>query len=608
MKRTAMRRTSLPTLLAMTMVFCGVNHSTDWPAARAADETSAAVSTQPSTSQAEATSNDSIYSLPPDQVKYQKGYPKIPSDIQRAARERDERWDALDDAAWRKAEPEVARWATKGRPYVQLALIPEDLLQAPIPAFPGAEGGGMYTYGGRGGKIFVVTSLADDGPGTLREACEAGGPRIVVFNVSGIIQLERPLRIRAPYITIDGATAPGDGICVAGRSTKIDTHDAVIRYMRFRRGITELADRDDALGGDKDIGNIIIDHCSVSWGLDETLSIYRQMYSTVPGDGGKLLKLPAVNISIQWTIISEGLNTYNHAFGATWGGRNSMFAHNLFACNTGRNASIGMNYDFNFVNNVVFNWHHRTLDGGDNLSLVNVINNYYKPGPATLDNEVKHRILLPQPKREKETGAPRPFGKYYVDGNVMVGDDAVTADNWNGGVQFPTAGSNELSEDTALTPDQTKAMIADVKLDKPLPMAPVTIYPATQSYNEVLEHGGATLPKRDPVDLRIVNEVRTGTVTYKQGIITDISQIGGYPEYHGTPFKYTQNDGIPDWWKQKYGLDVHDPYLANKDASGDGYTNIEKYLYGLDPTKKVDFKDFKGKVNELTSEKLFGPQ
>ena len=225
-----------------------------------------------------------IYTLPPDQVKYVKGYPAIPPDIKAAAEARDAEWDRLDDEAWHRAEPEVARWAKMGRPYIALALIPEDLPQAPIPAFPGAEGGGMHTVGGRGGKVFVVTNLNDSGPGSLREACEAGGPRIVVFNVAGIIHLDRPIHIRAPYITIAGQTAPGDGICVAGRSTKIDTHDVVIRYMRFRRGITELADRDDALGGDSSIGNIIIDHCSCSWGLDETLSIYRQMYSTVPGD------------------------------------------------------------------------------------------------------------------------------------------------------------------------------------------------------------------------------------------------------------------------------------------------------------------------------------
>jgi hypothetical protein len=553
---------------------------------------------------AESASTQSVFDYPPEKIKYAKGYPIVPSELKEPAAARDAEWDRLDDEAWHRAEPEVARWAANGKPYIALALNPEDLPRADIPAFPGAEGGAMYTTGGRGGKIFVVTSLADSGPGTLREACEAGGPRIVVFAVAGIIHLDRPIHIHAPYITVAGQSAPGDGICVAGRSFKIDTHDAIIRYMRFRRGIIDVTDRDDALGGDEPIGNILIDHCSVSWGLDETLSIYRQMYAAVPGDRSKRLKLPAMNITIQWTIISEGLNTYHHAFGATWGGRNSMFAHNLFACNTGRNASIGMNYDFNFVNNVIFNWHHRTLDGGDDLSMVNVINNYYKPGPATMDSPVKYRIILPQPRRVKDPNAPRPFGRCYVDGNIVDGNEKVTADNWDGGVQFPKPGANELSEDTTLPADHLKALIAEVKLEHPLPMAPVTILPAKEAYDAALANCGATLPKRDPVDVRVLEEVRSGKPTYQDGIITDIKQVGGYPQYQGAPVAYSQHDGIPDWWKKKYNLDVNDPELASKDTTGDGYTNIEKYLDGIDPTKKMDWKDLKNNVNTLSAEKL----
>jgi hypothetical protein len=540
-----------------------------------------------------------VYTLPRDQVKFAKGYPVIPPDIKAADAERQREWDRLDNDAWHKAEPIVARGNLTKHPYFPVALNPEDLPRADIPAFPGAEGGGMWTVGGRGGKVFVVTSLADDGPGTFREACQAGGPRIVVFAVAGIIKLDRPIHIRAPYITIAGQTAPGNGICVAGRSVKVDTHDVVIRYMRFRRGITELADRDDALGGETPVGNIIIDHCSCSWGLDETLSLYRQMYAAVPGNHEARVKLPLVDLTIQWTIISEGLDTYGHAFGGTWGGRNSMFSHNLFACNTGRNASIGMNYDFNFINNVVFNWRHRTLDGGDDLSMVNCINNYYKPGPVTNDSPVKYRVILPQPKRTRDPSEARPFGRYYVDGNIVEGNEKVTADNWNGGVQFPRGIGNDLSEDDAIGGGEMKKLMDEVRLEKPLPMAPVTIQPAKDAYASVLDAAGATLPKRDPVDLRIVEEVRTGKVTYQKGIITDISQVGGYPDYKGDAIKYSQNDGIPDSWKQKYGLDVNDPNLAGKDCNGDGYTNIEKYLDGIDPTKKVDWKDLKNNVNPL---------
>jgi hypothetical protein len=291
-------------------------------------------------------------------------------------------------------EPEMAQWGQKGKPYLPQATVPTDLPQANVPAFPGAEGAGKFSFGGRGGKVYVVNSLADSGPGTLREACEAAGPRVVVFNVAGIIHLKMPIYVKAPYLTLAGQTAPGDGICVAGRTTLIDTHDVVIRYLRFRRGETNVFDRDDCLGGNP-IGNIMVDHCSTSWGFDENLSMYRHMYS--PTNGTKDLKLPTLNLTIQWCISSEALDKYGHAFGGTWGGKNTSFHHNLFACNTGRNPSIGMSFDFNFVNNVLFNWWHRTLDGGDNSNLVNCINNYYQPGPITPGSAVRHRIGLPQP-------------------------------------------------------------------------------------------------------------------------------------------------------------------------------------------------------------------
>jgi hypothetical protein len=509
----------------------------------------------------------------------------------------EEQWEKLSDENWQKIQPELVAWAKKGKIYVARALECEDLPQADIPAFPGAEGGGMYTFGGRGGRVFVVTSLEDSGPGTLREACDAAGPRIVVFNVAGIIHLKRPLDIRAPYITIDGHTAPGDGVCVAGQTTEINTHDAVIRYMRFRRGITDVFNRDDALGGDP-IGNVIVDHCSCSWGLDETLSLYRQMYEVVPGDRNTRLKLPTFNLTIQWSIITEGINKYGHAFGGTWGGRNSTFHHNLMACNTARNASIGMGYDFNFINNVIFNWQHRTLDGGDDTSRVNVIGNYYKPGPATHDDPVHYRVALIQAWKRHPDMTPR-FGKWYVAGNYIVGYDKINADNWDDGVQFTL---KHITTADDLEPEEQAKLMAQIRVDQPFPMAPVTMQTPQEAYDSVLGGAGATLPVRDPVDQRAVRQTRTGTVEYVagKGIITDISQVGGYPVYKsGPPAVYSENDGIPDWWKKKYGLDIHDPNLASEDCNGDGYTNIEKYLDDLDPTKKVDWKDLKNNVNPL---------
>jgi hypothetical protein len=531
-------------------------------------------------------------------------YPSVPPDVQRAADAMLNEARRLSDEAWKQALPIIEEQARQGKPYVPSAAKSEDLAQADIPAFPGAEGGGAHTFGGRGGKVLTVTSLADHGPGTLREACEQGGARIVVFNVAGIIRLQSPLIVRAPYITIAGQTAPGDGVCVAGESVWIDTHDVVIRHVRFRRGETSVGRRDDSLGGNP-IGNIIVDHCSASWGLDENISMYRHMYD--PGDGSRALKLPTVNITFQNCISSEALDTYNHSFGSTIGGANCSFMRNLWADNTGRNPSIGMSGGFNFVNNVLFNWRHRTVDGGDFTSRYNIINNYYKPGPVTpRDEPVGHRIL--KPETGHSTGGRMIFGRAYVHGNVVEGYDAVTQDNWAGGVQvedLPDAGE----------------YTADLRVDEPLPMPAVTILPAEEAFEFVLNNAGATLPKRDAVDLRIIEQVRTGKITYpdgldansfyqfehrrlgpdsyKQGIITDIKQVGGYPEYKGTPYKDTDADGMPDAWEVKYGLDPNAPADAELDCTGDGYTNIEKYINGIDPTKKIDWTEPKHNVDTL---------
>ena len=309
---------------------------------------------------------------------------------------------------WKNNENILKEEAKHGHPYLPWASYPKDFVPADIPAFPGAEGGGAFTQGGRGGKIFVVTSLEDSGKGTFSEACEAVGARTIVFNVSGIIRLKNRISMRAPYVTIAGQTAPGDGICIAGETLEIDTHDVIIRHMRFRRGATEVTRRDDALGGNP-IGNIIIDHCSVSWGLDENISLYRHQFQA--NEKSKLEKLPACNITIQNTISSEGLDTYNHAFGSTIGGLNSTFMRNLWADNISRNASIGMYGDFNFVNNVIFNWWNRSLDGGDYRSLFNIINNYFKPGPITpKDQPIRYRILKPESGYMK----PKTYGRAYV--------------------------------------------------------------------------------------------------------------------------------------------------------------------------------------------------
>ncbi|WP_316784780.1 polysaccharide lyase [Pedobacter frigiditerrae] len=518
-------------------------------------------------------------------------YPVIPEAMEKKADSLLKEIERLSELQFLKVKPIVDAEAKLGKPYIPWAAKPSDLPQSKLLAFPGAEGGGAYTFGGRGGKVYVVTTLADAGPGSLREACEQGGARIVVFNVSGIIKLKTPLIIRAPYITIAGQSAPGDGICVAGESVWLNTHDVVIRFMRFRRGVTDVTRRDDAIGGNP-VGNIIIDHVSASWGLDENMSIYRHVYD--PKDGSKPEKLPTVNVTIQNSIFSEALDTYNHAFGSTIGGLNSTFMRNLWASNISRNPSVGMYGDFGFVNNVVFNWWNRSADGGDNASFYSFINNYYKPGPITPAGEpISYRILKPESGRDKRYTTT--FGKAYITGNIVEGNARVTKDNWDGGVQPEAKGDKQK-------------LLDSIRTSTPLPMAKVSLVDAKQAYTYVLANAGATLPKRDPVDLRIVEQVKTGKIqhvedgklpakqnyvkrrladdSYKKGIISDIAQVGGYPEYKGTPYIDTDKDGMPDAWETKNGLNPKDATDAVK-ISKNGYANIEVYLNSLVEIGKV---------------------
>ncbi len=517
-----------------------------------------------------------------------QGYPKIPKKEFAEAKARMEAADKLSDERFEQAMPIIESWAARGKPYLPAAEKPSDLPQAKIPAFPGAEGGGKFSFGGRGGRVIVVTNLNDDGPGSFRYACEQAGPRIVVFNVAGIIQLQERVRVRAPYITIAGNTAPGDGVCIAGNTVELETHDIVIRHMRFRRGSLDAAHRNDSIGGNP-IGNIMIDHVSASWGLDENMSMYRHMYR--PPQGGPDLKLPTVNITIQNSIFSEALNTYHHAFGSTIGGLNSTFHHNLWACNTGRNPSVGMYGDFTFANNVIFNYRHRTIDGGDHRSFFNIINNYFKPGPGTPKGAIAYRFLKPESERSKTVVDN--FGKAYVSGNVAEGYPEVSKDNWAGGVQ-PDSKADVAS------------VLPKIRVDEPFAHAPLPIESAEAAYERVLSQVGATLPKRDAVDSRVIEMVRTGRVaatsiapsskekaryfgfaqqwideleeSVKLGFITDPQEVGGYPEYSGQPYADADQDGLPDTWETAHGLNSQDPQDATADADGDGYTNIEEFL------------------------------
>lgn len=444
----------------------------------------------------------------------------------------------------------------------------------------------------------------------------------MVFNVAGVINLKTPLYVRAPYITIAGQTAPGDGVCIAGESFQVDTHDVIVRHMRFRRGDTRVHNREDSFGGNP-VGNIMIDHCSAEWGLDENISFYRHMYDPSEGQYKSTdLKLPTVNVTIQNTISAKALDTYNHAFGSTLGGENCMFARNLWASNSGRNPSIGWNGVFNFVNNVVYNWVHRSSDGGDYTAKFNMINNYYKPGPATpKEGNIGHRILKPEAGRSKLDH--KVYGRVFAEGNIMEGFPEITADNWAGGIQIET--DPDCGEHTAYMRSKT-----------PFDMPYVRISSADDAYDYVLRNAGATIPCRDIIDQRIIEEVRTGVPyydeklakkhhgdisglspksmgdgqfkyrrlpkdSYKLGIITDPMQMGGYPEYKGTPYVDTDGDGMPDAWEKANGLNPNDPSDANGDCTGDGYTNIEKYINGISTRNYVDWKDLRNNYDTLAA-------
>jgi len=468
-------------------------------------------------------------------------------------------------------------------------LVPPLPPQLPggIPAFPGAWGGGMFATGGRGGRVIEVTTLSDSGPGSLRAAVQAQGPRIVVLRVAGIIRLASDIDIENPDITIAGQSAPGDGVCLAGNSLNINPRNVILRHLRVRRGRPEGGQGSDNIGGNPQ-AQVIIDHCSTSWGMDENLSLYRYM-KALPGGG--TVKLPVENLTIQWCISSEALNAGNHAFGGTWGGRDATFHHNLFACNTGRNPSIGMSGEFDYRNNVIFNWRHRTMDGGDETSLLNVISNYYKPGPATNEN-MRSTIARIEERNQYSPGRPweagnwypqmpgRP-GKWYVAGNVVEGFPDVTADNWKG-MQGP--------QETA-------------RVNTPFEGWPVRQETATEAFKSVLAKAGATRPRRDAVDARIIEAVRTGQVTAGNGIINDPKEVGGYPEYSFSPGAVsadTDHDGMPDEWEKKYGLDPAEASDGRHDLDQDGYTNIEEYLNGTSPREKIDYRNLGNNVDTIS--------
>ncbi len=470
----------------------------------------------------------------------------------------------------------------------QIPPHPPRLPEGAIPAFPGAWGAGMFTTGGRGGKVIAVTNLNDNGLGSFRAALEAKGPRIVVFRVAGTLKVAGDLNIDNPDITIAGQSAPGDGICIAG-TLNINTYNVIIRHLRVRRGVPVGGQGDDNIGGNPH-HHIIIDHCSASWGMDENLSLYRHMRPSL--DGKTQVKDPAEHITVQWSISSEALDAKGHAFGGTWGGNPSTFHHNLFACNTARNPSIGMSGPFDFRYNVVFNWKHRSIDGGDETSTVNLINNYFKPGPATNENmravfaRIEQRSQYSPGSAWAEGGwypkaAVRP-GKWYVAGNVMDSNKELINNNWAG-----MRGPENLA-----------------RVNTPFEGWPVMPHqPAEAVFETVLSKVGATLPKRDAVDTRVASMVRSGKPMTKTGIIRDVAEVGGYPNLTFKPSDVpvdSDGDGMPDKWEVQNKLNPKDPKDGAIDSDGDGYTNVEEFLNGTNPNEKLNYRNLANNVDTIS--------
>jgi len=423
-----------------------------------------------------------------------------------------------------------------------------NLRPAGAPAFPGAEGFGKFTIGGRGGQVIEVTNLNDHGPGSFRAACEAEGPRTVVFRVSGTIALESKFKIVHPYLTIAGQTAPGAGICIKNYQVNFDTSHLIIRYMRFRPG-DEAGKEQDGFGGKGD--HIIIDHCTASWGIDEVFSINK-----------------GSNLTVQWCLVSESLTRSlhhkgDHGYGGLWGGPGGSWHHNILAHHTSRNPRASGNAEsglLDYRNNVIYNWGFNSAYGGE-LWPRNWINNYYKYGPATSE-KVRRRIFL-----QKD-----PRGKMYATGNFVFGFPNISADNWKGGIDFAEDG---------------EATEATLRVNEPFVVAPVSTQSAEAAYELVLAQAGCS-SVRDSVDTRIIKEIRTGTATYGEryggggkGIIDSQKAVGGWPELRSDPARAdADHDGLPDVWETAHGLDPNNPADGEKD-SGDGYTNLEKYLNSL---------------------------
>ena len=421
------------------------------------------------------------------------------------------------------------------------------------PAFPGAEGFGAKTPGGRGGRVIKVTNLNDSGPGSFRDALTASGPRIVVFETGGNISLRSEIIVTQPFLTIAGQTAPGEGVCVEGYPVRVSTHDLIIRGIRFRSG-DKNADRKNKqsnlrfeslhiLGRNRTpVYNLIVDHCSISWGIDKNLGVWARE----EGFGFALH-----DITIQWCISSEALFSplhpkgAHHAMGMFFSAVKNVSAHhNLIAHCNARNPQFSKSTEGEAINNVVYNWgtFATEIQGG---AKVNVIGNYYRPGKDWTRNV---KGITVEGSRQKSS--------LYVKGNVGPGREEDEGDDWNA-----------VKGDPALR-----------SMSPVIPLSGVRTQSAKEAYALVLAHAGA-LP-RDPVDSRVIADIAKES---GKGIASQ-DDIGGWPllSTERGP-RDSDEDGMPDSWESSHGLNPMDESDGTGDMNGDGYTNIEEYINGLIP-------------------------
>lgn len=432
-------------------------------------------------------------------------------------------------------------------------------------AFPGAEGFGKYSTGGRGGRVVEVTNLEDlneNGEpvqGSFRAALNTEGedPITIVFRVSGNIELKEEIKNNRSNMTIAGQSAPGDGIAFKDHTVKLSGNNLILRYLRFRPG--DLLEMETTALNIENANNIIVDHCSLSWSVEENMGFYDNVNSTV-----------------QWCILSEGLyDSYDpkgkRSYGSQWGGQYSSYHHNLLAHNYSRSPRINGSraHDtialVDFRNNVIFNWGRSgAIYGGEEeipggKSETNFVNNYYKPGPATSDD-----LYFASPSMVTAGDQAQGYGEWYFSGNYMEGVEGdMNQDNWKG-VDVEEVGS-----------------IENIRSKKEFEVSPVVTHTAKEAFELVLANAGAILPKRDAVDKRIIAEVREEVEVIKNGIINSQSEVGGWPVLRGLPAQSdSDKDGMPDAWEIEKGLDPSDSRDGNLIAP-DGYTNLEVYLNGI---------------------------